>query len=229
MVSSTEGTSEASTADETLTVTAGSINITESYEGLEALELNIAGGDISLVADDGLNAAGGVDSSGIEGGRDAMVPGGRGGMGQGTSFSSNGSITISGGNLYVNASGDGIDSNGTLTITGGYTVVVGPTQGDTSTLDYDVSATIAGGTFIGTGASGMAQSFSDAEQGVVAVSAGSQEAGTTVTLSDQDGNALLSCTPELSFDVVILSSPDLVSGETYTLAVGSATADVEAG
>ena len=217
-------------ADETLTVTAGSINITESYEGLEALELNIAGGDISLVADDdGLNAAGGVDSSGTEGGRDAMVPGGRGGMGQGTSFSSNGSITISGGNLYVNASGDGIDSNGTLTITGGYTVVVGPTQGDTSTLDYDVSATIAGGTFIGTGASGMAQSFSDAEQGVVAVSAGSQEAGTTVTLSDQDGNALLSCTPELSFDVVILSSPDLVSGETYTLAVGSATADVEAG
>lgn len=217
-------------ADETLTVTAGSVNITESYEGLEALELNIAGGDINLVADDdGLNAAGGVDSSGTEGGRDAMVPGGRGGMGQGTSSSSNGSITISGGNLYVNASGDGIDSNGTLTITGGYTVVVGPTQGDTSTLDYDVSATITGGTFIGTGASGMAQNFSDAEQGVVAVSAGSQEAGTTVTLSDQDGNELLSCTPELSFNVVILSSPDLVSGETYTLAVGSATADVEAG
>ena len=46
----------------------------------------------------------------------------------------NGSILISDGNLYINASGDGIDANGTLTISGGYTVVVGPTRGDTATL-----------------------------------------------------------------------------------------------
>lgn len=70
-------------------------------------------------------------------------------MGGGSS--SNGTIVISGGSLYVQASGDGIDANGTLTITGGSTTVCGPTQGDTATLDYDVSGVITGGTFIGTG------------------------------------------------------------------------------
>lgn len=215
-------------ADETLTITAGTIHITESYEGLEAVHIKVQGGDISLVAsDDGLNAAGGTDSSGTTGGRDGMFGGGPGGGG-GMSSSSNGSITISGGTLHINASGDGIDANGSLTISGGYTVVVGPTQGDTATLDYDTTAMITGGTFIGTGASGMAQTFSDSEQGVVAVSVGNQSAGTTVTLTDQNGNALLSVTPELSFAVVILSSPDIVSGETYTITVGSVSGEFEA-
>ena len=215
-------------ADETLTITAGTIHITESYEGLEAVHIKVQGGDISLVAsDDGLNAAGGTDSSGTTGGRDGMFGGGPGGGG-GMSSSSNGSITISGGTLHINASGDGIDANGSLTISGGYTVVVGPTQGDTATLDYDTTAMITGGTFIGTGASGMAQTFSDSEQGVVAVSVGNQSAGTTVTLTDQNGNTLLSVTPELSFAVVILSSPDIVSGETYTITVGSVSGEFEA-
>ena len=221
-------------ADETLTVTAGTINITESYEGLEALHVSVQGGDITLVAsDDGLNAAGGTDSSGLTGGRDGMFGGGPGGMGGGPGggggmSSSNGSITISGGTLHIQASGDGIDANGSLTISGGYTVVVGPTQGDTATLDYDTTAVITGGTFIGTGASGMAQTFSDQEQGVVSVNVGNQAAGTTVTLADQSGNTLITYTPELSFAVVILSSPDLVSGETYTMTVGSISREFEA-
>ncbi len=219
-------------AEETLTVTAGTIHITESYEGLEALDIAIMGGDIQLVSsDDGLNAAGGTDSSGTTGGRDGMFGGpgggGMGGMG-GMSSSSNGSIVISGGNLHIQASGDGIDANGSLTISGGYTVVVGPTQGDTATLDYDTSAVITGGTFIGTGASGMAQTFSDSQQGVVAVSVGSQSAGTAITLEDKDGNTIISYTPELSFQVVILSSPDVVSGETYTITVGSLSGEFQA-
>lgn len=211
-------------AEETLTITAGTLNVTESYEGLEALDIDVQGGDIKLIAsDDGLNAAGGTDSSGITGGRDGKF-GGHGGM----SSSSNGSILISGGNLYVNASGDGIDANGTIEISGGYTMVVGPTQGDTATLDYDASAVITGGTFIGTGASGMAQTFSSSKQGVVAVSVGNQSAGTTITLTDKNGNTVISYAPELSFAVVILSSPDIVSGETYTISVGSVSGEFEA-
>ena len=224
-------------AEDTLTITAGTINISKSYEGLEALNVNVQGGDIKLVAsDDGLNAAGGTDGSGMTGGRDGMFGGGKpgmggsghGGMGGGLSSSSNGSITISGGNLYVKASGDGIDANGTLVISGGYTVVVGPTQGDTATLDYDKSATITGGTFIGTGASGMAQTFSDSEQGVFAVSVGNQSAGTNITLKDKNGNTIISYAPELSFAVVIFSSPDMISGETYTITVGATSGEFEA-
>ena len=215
-------------AEETLTVTAGKFNITESYEGLEALNIKVMGGDIKLVAsDDGLNAAGGTDSSGTTGGRDGMFGGGKGGMGGGMS-SGNGSIVISGGNLYVNASGDGLDANGTLEISGGYTVVVGPTQGDTATLDYDKSAVITGGTFIGTGAASMAQTFSDSEQGVFAVSVGSQSAGTNITLKDKNGNTIISYAPELSFAVVIISSPDMVSGEIYTITVGTQSGEFQA-
>lgn len=214
-------------ADSSLTIEAGKINITESYEGLEALDIEIKGGDIDLVAtDDGLNAAGGTDSSGTTGGRDGMFGGG---MPGGMMSSGNGSIVISDGDLYVNASGDGIDANGYIKITGGYTVVVGPTQGDTATLDYDTSATITGGTFIGTGASGMAQTFSNSEnQGVYAVSVGNQPAGTRIVLENSKGKEILAYTPELSFAVVILSSPNIEKGETYKITVGSTSGEFEA-
>lgn len=227
-------------ADETLSITAGTINISESYEGLEGLNVNVSGGDIGLVArDDGFNAAGGTDSSGFGGNRGNDMfgggPGGSGGPGgpggpggEPMSGSSNGSIVISGGNIYINASGDGLDANGTLEISGGYIVVCGPTQGDTATLDYDVSGVITGGTFIGTGASNMAQTFSDSEQGVVAISVGNQAAGTQIILSDTDGNEIITYAPELSFDVVILSSPEIISGMSYTMTVGSQSGEFTA-
>lgn len=146
----------------------------------------------------------------------------------GMSGNSNGSIKISGGNLYINSSGDGLDANGTLEISGGYTVVVGPTQGDTATLDYDKSGIITGGTFIGTGAAGMAQSFSDSDQGVIALQVGNQSAETQIILKDKDRKTILAHTPELNFAVVILSSPELVKGETYTITVGTQSGDFEA-
>lgn len=201
--------------DETLNITAGTVSITECYEGLEGLNIAISGGDVDLVAtDDGLNAAGGNDDSGNGG----MRPGGDhfGGM----SSSSKGSIVISGGDLYINASGDGIDANGSLLISGGSTVVVGPTRGDTATLDYDTSGVITGGIFIGTGASGMAQTFSDSQQGVIAVQVGNATAGTQITLTASDGTERVSYAPELDFNVVILSTPSIYKGETYTLTVG---------
>ena len=206
-------------ADETLTIAAGTINISESYEGLEGLHVEVSGGDIVLTAsDDGLNAAGGTDASGM-GGRDAMG-------GPGMSASSNGSITISGGTLYVTAYGDGLDANGTLDITGGYTVVCGPNSGDTATLDYDTRATISGETFIGTGASGMNQTFSDAKQGVIAISVGKQSGDTEIRLMDNEGKECLTHTPALDYSVVILSSPELVKGQSYTVSVGLATGTV---
>lgn len=215
-------------AEDTLTVTNGKFNITNSYEGLEALHIKVSGGNIKLKAsDDGLNAAGGTDSSGT-GGRDEMFGGGIGGHGGGRSSNSNGSIVVSGGTLYINASGDGIDANGTLEITGGHTTVVGPTQGDTATLDYDKTGTIIGGTFIGTGASNMAQSFSSSKQGVIAVSVGNQSAGTQITLKDKNGKALISYAPELSYQVVILSTPEMKSGEKYTITVGTQSSEFEA-
>lgn len=216
-------------AEDTLIVTNGKIDISNCYEGLEALHIKVSGGDIKLKAsDDGLNAAGGTDESGM-GGRDEMFGGGKGGPGGGgMSSGSNGSIVISGGTLYINASGDGLDANGTLEITGGHTTVVGPTQGDTATLDYDKTGTITGGTFIGTGASNMAQSFSSSKQGVIAVSVGNQSANTKIVLKDKNGKELISYAPELSFQIVILSTPEMKSGEKYTITVGKQSSEFEA-
>ncbi len=208
-------------AEESLTVSNGKITITESYEGLEALNVKVSGGNIKLKAtDDGINAAGGTDSSGM-GGRDNRFGGG------GFGGNSNGSIVISGGTLYIRSSGDAMDANGTLEITGGHTTTTGPTSGDTTVLDYDKTGTISGGTFIGTGSSMMAQSIAGNGQGVIAFSS-SQSAGTKIVVKDKTGNTILSHEPELEYAIVIISSPDIRQGEIYTVTVGSQSGQFEA-
>lgn len=203
-------------ADESLQIENGTIEITDSYEGLEAVNVLVAGGEIRMICrDDGINAAGGRDGSGGE----PSFGGGPSKPGFGGS-SSKGSVTVSGGTVYIRSSGDGIDANGTLSITGGAVTICGPVTGDTATLDFDVSGTIGGGTFIGTGSSFMAQTFSQASQGVISLNVGKREAGTKVTLTDKTGAVILTHTPELPFEVVILSSPDMTKGESYTISIG---------
>lgn len=207
-------------ADETLTVADGIIDIAESYEGLEGKIVEVSGGEISIIAsDDGLNAAGGTDSSGMGGFRGDKFGGG--------SVSSDSYISISGGKLYISASGDGVDSNGSLSISGGYTVICGPTSGDTSVLDYETTGTISGGTLIGTGGMTMYEGISGSGQGVFEVSCNAA-AGTKITLEDGDGNVLLEHTPELAYRLVVISTPEMRSGESYTITVGTQSGTFEA-
>lgn len=220
-------------ADETLAISGGTIVIKESYEGLEGLHIAISGGNIEITAsDDGINAAGGTDESGFGGGRGDRFGGDSGGGFGGGMMggASNGSVVISGGEIFIFAGGDGIDANGSLTVTGGKVTVHGPTVGDTAVLDYDTTATISGGTFIGTGAMNMAQTFSSSEnQGLISVSVGSNvAAGTKITLADSKGNVVLEVTPDQNFAIVIISSPEIQKGQTYTITVGTSSGKVEA-
>ena len=67
-------------AELSLTVLDGKITVLTSYEGLEANQITLAGGDLDITAsDDGINANGGSD--GFSGGFGGGFGGGRGGMG----------------------------------------------------------------------------------------------------------------------------------------------------
>ena len=215
-------------ADAEVIIEGGTIDITESYEGIEGLSIKISGGKTTLTAtDDGLNAAGGNNSSGDQTfGDDDWFGGKGGGKGGFSDGGTDGSIVISGGEVYINSSGDGIDSNGSVEIAGGYTQVTGPTNGDTSVIDFNSTGTITGGTFIGTGGAGMAESFTSAEQGLIAVSVDSQAAGSTVTLKDSNGDVIAETTPELDYAVVYISTEKMAKGETYTLTAGSYSEEI---
>ena len=205
-------------ADAQVIIEGGTITVNESYEGIEGLSINISGGSTTVTAsDDGLNAAGGNSASGSQafGGDDWN------GGGMMSDGGTDGSITISGGSVKITAGGDGVDSNGSVEISGGYTVVQGPTNGDTSVLDYNGTATVKAGTFIATGGAGMAQSFSSADQGLIAVSVGNQSSGSTVTLKDESGTVIAETTPELDYAVVYISTEDMAAGNTYTLTAGN--------
>lgn len=206
-------------ADAALTINAGTVSITESYEGLEGLSILLAGGDITLVAsDDGLNAAGGNDESGFGGFRGGDM----------FAASPDSYIIISGGTLFVNASGDGIDSNGDLTVTGGNTVVEGPTDGANGPLDYGGSASISGGTLAVTGSMQMAQSVKSDGQGVLAFSVGNQAGRTAWEIRDSQGNVLISGQPQKAYSCIVASCPEMVSGQTYTVTVGTLSGKLEA-
>lgn len=108
-------------AQTSMTIDGGTIEIVDSVEGLEALNITINGGDITLYAsDDGINAAVGDISGDVF-------------------------INVNGGTIDVTVGSgdtDGFDSNGTLSITDGDITVTAPT----SSFDVDGTAEFTGGT-----------------------------------------------------------------------------------
>lgn len=204
-------------ADNATDVSDGTITISQCYEGIEGQMVTVSGGKIDITAsDDGLNAGGGNDSSNSSG------PGG----GDPFSADEDAYISISGGELTIDAGGDGIDSNGGLNVSGGTIYVTGPTNDGNGALDYAGAATITGGTVVGTGMSGMAQSFGEnSTQGSMLINLEDTQSG-EVVLTDADGNELISFTPSREYNSVVLSCADLKEGATYTLNTGETETEV---
>ena len=191
------------------------INVTESYEGIEAATLNIYTGNITVCAeDDGINAA----NSDLE--------------------NYEYSYNQYGGYVHVDVTaGDGIDSNGTLNLYGGVLEIYSPSQGDGDPLDSDNGTYFSGATVLAVGHLGMQQGYNATTPYVTFGSGGNPgagqstavTAGSTVTVTDSDGNVLYSATAVRDASYVLFASPKLESGETYTLncdgsAVATATA-----
>ncbi len=204
-------------ADGTFKLNDGDVTISQSYEGIEGLDIVINGGNVSLVStDDGINAAGGNDSSGF------------GGFKGGDMFtSSSGDITINGGVIVIDASGDGIDSNGGIYLNGGEVYITGPTSGMDGALDYQTEGVVTGGIIVAVDTGQMAQNFSGSStQAAMLVNVDASASGELV-VTDADNNVLISFTPTKEYKCAVISVPEFAVGEAYTVSIGGSEQTIE--
>ena len=133
---------------------------------------------------------------------------------------SGGLLTISGGEIYVNADGDGLDSNGSIKMSGGVVHVDGPTNNGNGALDYNGTFDITGGELIAVGSSGMMQNVSSSStQNTVLVTLGSSVSG-DISIGD------ISYSPKKQYQSVLISSSSLELNHEYTLKTGSSSQTV---
>ena len=202
-------------------VSGGTVEVAGSNEAMEGSLVVIDDGDIELhSADDGVNVSSSDDSASTDG-----QPGGD--MAADDSLQ----LHVNGGTLEVWASGDGLDSNGSATITGGDITVYGPTTDGNGALDVNGTFEVSGGTLVATGSSGMMVApTTDSAQGWIATALdGTATAGTEVVVTDADGAEVATYTPQKDFASVVLSSADIRQGETYTVTVDGSATTVTAG
>ena len=137
------------------------------------------------------------------------------------------SVVINGGTLVIDAEGDGIDSNGILTVNGGTVYIAGPSRGGNGAFDYGKEAVITGGTVIAAGDGGMAESFGEeSTQESVLVNVEDQTDGGDIILRDDSGNELIRWNVAKGFNSVVVSCPQMLKGEKYTLITGKDSTEV---
>lgn len=188
-----------------LYIASGNIVINECYEGLEAADITIDGGKITVHSeDDGLNSMSLMTVN-------------------------DGDISV------INTNGndaDGFDSNGSIVINGGTVYISLKNSASNSAFDYGNENggefVINGGTIVAAGGSGMAESVSDTslQASVMYYPSENINGSSTVALSDADGNVLLSQEVEQSFSEVTISTPELEVGETYNVSVGENSEEI---
>lgn len=181
-------------ADKELNITDGYINVLTSYEGLEAITINISGGQSFVyAADDGINAC----------------------TGDGTSTPL---INITGGYVDVTTGSgdtDGIDSNGSYTQSGGMVLVKGgSSSGQVSgSIDVDGNITITGGTCIALG--GICETPVNSVNAYV-FSSVSFNTG-SYCVKDSSGNEIISFTLNNSYSNGWICTSALTTNTEYTL------------
>lgn len=185
----------------------GKIDVQTSTEGIEGKFINIISGDIYVKSsDDGFNATSASTSYGND----------------------EAGIVIDGGNVHVDANGDGLDANGYITINGGNIYVDGPTNDGNGSLDYDALGIINGGTIFALGSSGMAQGFgSSSSQASILVNI-SGNSGSTINVKDSNGQVVASYQANKNFSSALISFDGMEEGVSYTVEVDGNSVSVNA-
>lgn len=132
------------------------------------------------------------------------------------SLNSGGSITINGGYIYcASSANDAIDSNGTMTIAGGVIVAIGSSAPE-GAFDCDTNTfNITGGTFVGIGGTTSGPTAASSTQNAVIL--GSLTSGSTMAIKASNGTSSFAFTIPQSYATMLLSSPALATGTTYTI------------
>ena len=229
-------------SDKNVYIDGKSLNIKESEEGIEGKVVDIVSGDIDIKSsDDGINA---TDSSlktdnlpadvqekiknRPERPEGEAVPEGEmqrpEGMPRGGGFENQEGteIIIRGGDLYIDASGDGIDSNGNLTVSGGKVVIEGSGGRGDGAIDYNGTGLVTGGEVLALGGSDMLQSFSSesAQSHIVVTAKESIAVGAKITIKDEAGKVLYEHINKKAFSALVYSNKDLVKAKNYTVQIG---------
>ncbi len=180
----------------------GNIIINKCYEGLEGAAVEIYNGNIDITStDDGINAA----NSDL------------------TNYSYN--IFIGGGQILVNAEGDGIDSNGTVEIKGGSLTIWGPTRNDNAALDADRGILLNGGNVVACGPMGMVETpaTNSLQPFVVYNYQTGFKVGDEIIITDSNNNIIYQSTVQKAFSSIVFSSESFTLNATYTIKIGSTT------
>lgn len=176
-----------------LEISGGDITIHSCTEGVESkAEMTISGGNVRILdaSDDGLNT-GGSDSGSY-------------------------AMTITGGYIYVNASGDGVDSNSTWKMSGGTLLVCGPTSGGDGSLDANGNMTYTGGTLLALSSKGMMEY---PESGCLIATNCNAAAGEQISIVDKNGTVLATLQSPKAVSDVIYGIGDSDSAD-YTILTG---------
>lgn len=217
--------------DQTVTFNGGTLKVLTtggrySYGNQHSSAKGIKG-DGDVVINGGtimVRASGGEGSEGIESKKNITVTGGTVEV---SSYDdalnvSNRSyaLTIKGGSVYAYATNnDALDSNGSITIAGGTVIAAGASQPEGG-IDSDNNAIlINGGVVIGLG--GENSSVSTSSKQLSLVSGNQISAGTVMAVNCGNNNVLTYKVPR-SFRQMIISSPKLASGSSWSILSGSA-------
>ena len=195
--------------DKYLNINDGIIKITDCYEGLEAMQIRIKGGDITVYGfDDPINAGEKGAAKTIDVSNDNCL------------------LQIDGGIIraYVtnNREGDALDSNGKIIINGGEIYAEGSVDGPDSALDSDGEMIVNGGLVVATGGLGrgeLPEQSSKQNSLYWGNSRTSYNAGSVVALKDANGNELISYTSEQALKCAVISSSDIKTGGKYSIYV----------
>ena len=200
-------------SDTSVAILGGSITVNTCCEGIEAPEILVEDGAVTVTStDDGINACGTETS-------DGSLPG----------------VTINGGTVtLLNPSGrdaDGIDSNGNIDINGGLVYISLVGDGGNYALDYGSenggACRINGGTVVACGGSTMLETMSEnSAQPSILYAGTTQAAGTEITLQNANGETLLTYAAPNSFSAVLVSCPEMTTGNTYTLTLGDTAQEI---